>query len=160
MSFDLDWTALGHDGNPRQDRLAFNENKHLFRKVAWDAYKPLSGSDILWELREEDGNKFLYAVYESGPELVATASVQASSTSSVWDAISDHEGKNITLSFMNVPIKRFSASEYNFAPAEAAEFGLFLKAKASEETFISELLETLPEAKKLAVAKLLNQRGV
>lgn len=158
MSFDLDWTALGLDGNQRQDRLAFNENKHLFRKVAWDAYKPLSGSDILWELREEDGNKFLYAIYENGPELVTTAS--APTTSPLWDAISDHEGKNVTLSFMQVPIKRFSAAEYSFAPSEADEFGQFLKAKASEETFISNLLETLPEAKKLAVAKLLNQRGV
>lgn len=154
MSFELDWTALGATTNPRTDRLAFDEVKHMFKKVAWDAYKPLSGSDILWELREEDDGKFLYAIYGDENSLVTTASV-----SSNWTAISDHDGKNITLSYSNVPIKRFSSVEYGFQPSEVEEFASFLKAKAEQKDFVSELLKTLPESKQVAVARLINQRG-
>ena len=149
MSFELDWDVLNNEVSPQKDRLRFAEVQHLFKKVAWDAYKPLSGSETLWELREENGEKYLYAIYGDADELVSTASM------SKWSAICDKEGRNITLSYNNTPIKRFSAAEYSFTPAESEEFATFLQNKTADSNFVSELLATLPDSKRVAVAALL-----
>jgi hypothetical protein len=155
MSYELDWRALGESLAPRTDKLKFEQVKHLFKKVAWDAYKPLSGSETLWELREEDDGQYLYAVYGDEETLISKASVDGTND---WSATSDREGKNVTLSFKHIPIKRFAASEYGFTPSEAGEFAAFLTSKASDQEFIAGLVSTLPEAKKIAVAQLINKR--
>lgn len=154
MSFDLDWNILGTNDGP-QKRLPYNSVSHMFRKIAWDAYKPLSGPDQLWELREEaDGNKYLYAIYSEAPaeDIIITASIE-----NKWSAHKDHNGQNITLSFQNIPIKRFAGVDYGFDPNEADDFAAYLQTNAQDGNFISKLIQTLPEAKKVAIATLLNK---
>lgn len=157
---DLDWGVIATCVAPRTDRVRFADVSGQFKKIAWDMYKPLSGEETLWELREEDGEKFLYAVYGDESELKVTAGLNATEpVRAAWTAFSDREGRNITLSFKNVPIKRFAATEFGFTPDEAEEFAAFLTVQAADKDFVSRLLGTLPEAKKVAVAQLINQRG-
>ena len=165
MSLELEWTKLAPTTASPEKRLKFDEVKGQFKKVAWDVYKPLDNSEIFWELREDaDGTKYLYSMYEDSPikvnsndadelaPLTATASLD-------WQAICDHQKKNITLAFRNVPIKRFSASEFNFAPDEAESFAKFIQLKASDESFVNELMRTLPESTQLALASIINGKS-
>ena len=150
MSADFDWARLADVVEPKRDtqRLAWEEVRSGFRKVAWDVYKPLDDSEQLWELRDgEDGNKYLYAMYESAPvktseeskpeEIITTAS-------SDWTAICDRDRKNVTLSFKGFPLKRFASDECKFTPDEAEQFAAFLQAKAAEPEFIRQVIKGLP----------------
>jgi len=153
MSTDLDWNFL-KTASPREDCHRFEDVKHLFRKVAWDVYKPLSGSEVLWELREENGEKFLFSLYDDESDIT----IQSKEAPSPWSAISDHAGENVTLSWNNIPVHRFAHNEFKFSSSEANEFAGFLQKQASDERFVNDMLAQMPEAKREAVNKLINQR--
>lgn len=149
MGIDLDWSALENQTVSERTKYSFKDVEHLVYKVAFDQYKPLSGSDTLWELREEDGKKFLYAVYDKPEDLTIKSQ-------SGWDAISDRDGKNITLSYKAIPIMRFASTEHGFDKEEAADFAFYLKKKAANEVFVKELIAGLPSSKRELLVQLLN----
>lgn len=152
MSIELEWKHL-ESLTPDKNKLAYERVKGNFRKVAWDVYKPLSGEDSLWELREEDGEKFLVALYGDNDDMVVESEKE-----SEWTAKSDFSGENVTLAWKNVPVHRFSGVEYKFRPSEANGFASFIEKKASNQDFISGILNIMPDVKREAVKKLINHR--
>ncbi len=149
MAADFDWAQLANVVEPKREaqRLSWPEVKGNFRKVAWDVYKPLDGSESLWELREDtDGQKYLYAMYEAAAPVVASEEPQlvAVAQSSDWTAVCDRDRKNITLSFKGFPLKRFGSEEFKFAPDEAEQFARFLQDKTADAGFVRQIIKGLP----------------
>jgi len=150
MSADYDWARLAEVIEPKPDtrRLRWDEVRGGFRKIAWDVYKPMDGSEQLWELRDgDDGNKYLYAMYESAPVKTSEgepATEFKATASSDWTAICDRDRKNVTLSFKGFPLKRFASDEFKFMPDEAERFASFIQAKAAEPYFIRQIIKGLP----------------
>lgn len=154
MPVDYDWKLLEAKLNPRKDKVEFEPVKHLFRKVAFDVYKPVSGSEKLWELRQEDdGKEYLVALYESKDLTVESQEEQ----STQWTATADHEGKNVTLAYRDFPITRIAIAQHGVSPDRAGEFARFLEKRAADTQFITGLLASLPEAKRKSVMKLLSK---
>jgi hypothetical protein len=152
MALDLNWEHLSESTETARTRYKFADVQHLMRKVAFDIYKQIGDKvENLWELREEDGTKYLYSVYDDAADLTAKSSDDAD-----WQATSDRDGKNVTLSFKQLPLVRFAAAEHGFAPDEADGFAKFLQTKARDQEFVSELVKQLPDAKQAALASLLN----
>jgi len=154
MANELDWQALVKTADD-PNRLVYEDVKSRFRKVAWDVYKPLTGSDMLWELRDVEGEKFLFALYD-GDE--AELTVKSKTETSPWTAISSLAGENVTLSWEGVPVYRFANSEYKFKTSEANDFAKFIQRKASDESFVEGIKAKMPEIKRKALEKLMNQR--
>jgi hypothetical protein len=150
MSTDFDWAHLINVIEPKRDTqcLAWEDVRSNFRKIAWDVYKPLDGSEQLWELRDgDDGRKYLYAMYQSAPEKPAESNIieEIRTTASAdWTATCDRDRKNITLSFKGFPLKRFASTEFKFEPDEAEQFAAFLQAKTAQPEFVRQVLKGLP----------------
>lgn len=105
----LDWTELAGNVMPNKNRIPYEPNKHLFRKVAFDVFQ-LNSSPVesLWILEEgDDGQQFLVAQYGAEED-------EAIESKSSWEALSDKEGKNVTLMYKNTPIQRFASTDYGF----------------------------------------------
>lgn len=153
MPNNFDWASLNNMVNPSKTALAFDDVKNHFQKVAFDVYKQ-NGSDKLWELREENGQKFLVALYDNVENLVVESTENKPNS---WVAIADSDKKNVTLSFKNTPVAKFASSEYNFTEQEADAFAKFVEKKAADASFISALVETMPEKKREVVLKLLQE---
>lgn len=153
MGHDFDWNSLERAVETKHTSFKFADVEHLFKKVAWDMYKPLSGSDQLWELRDgEDGQRYLFALYEDAEDLTVESNNEQS-----WKAYSDRDGENVTLSYCDVPMARFASKEYSFKPEEAQVFAEFIVSKAStDESFTNKLIHKLPEAKQQVLAKLMS----
>jgi hypothetical protein len=152
----FDWEKINKVVNPEPvKRLEYEGNKHLFRKVAFDAYKSISGnSDQLWELRDgEDGKTYLYALYGDGSDIVANSHNEEKQ----WQATADSDGENITLSYKKVPIYRFASSQYPFEPGNAGKFAKFVEAKTQDPKWVGEFLENAMSAERKAVVLKLIQ---
>lgn len=155
MPVGYDWTLLNAKLNPKKDRIDFQSTKHLFRKVAFDVYKPISGSDRLWELRhDEDGKEYLIALYSDEDDLVVESQEDGSNK---WTAVADHEGKNVTLSYRDFPITRIAIAQYGVDSHRAEDFARFVEKKATDKNFIANLLASMPESKRQSVMKLLGK---
>jgi len=155
MQNELDWDMLEKTAQA-QNCLPFEQVKHQFRKVAWDVYKPLHDSEKLWELREVDGQKFLFALYEADD---AELKVESQEAPSDWTATASLAGDNITLSWKGIPFYLFSSSEYKFKTSEANEFAKFIQKKAAfDDSFVDSIKAMMPEIKRTALNKLMNQR--
>lgn len=145
----LDWTKLAGDVTPEPGRIPYAPNKHLFKKVAFDVFQLNSSPvDSLWILEEGDnGEQFLVARY--GDEEPETLEVK-----SHWEALSDKEGKNITLTYKNAPIQRFASSDYGFSMDDAHVFQQTLVQKlASDQEFVKKLLYLQPKTKRQLILK-------
>jgi hypothetical protein len=152
MDLNIDWAELADATETKKTKYRFADVQNLFKKVAFDVYKPLVGNtETLWELREEDGQKFLYSVYDEATDLKAL-----SSNTPDWQAASDSDGKNVTLSFRKLPLVRFASTEHGFSQDEAEGFAQFLQTKAQDKEFVSALVKQLPGPKQAALAALLN----
>jgi hypothetical protein len=150
----FNWSVVDKAVNKKRVVYEFDEVKHLFKKVAFDVYKPVTGSDQLWELRDgDDGKKYLFALYEEGQDIVAEASAKE------WYATPDSQGLNITLSYKQIPVARFASAECGFTPEEAGEFAAFIEKKATNKDFVREMLKHLPEAKRIALIRLMGDKG-
>jgi len=155
MSNDLDWQSLNGELNPTTSRYRFADVSHLFKKVAFDVYKPLNESEQLWVLEEDDsGVSYIAALYDDPDDITVE-----SNKDQIWSAASDKDGKNVTLSYKNMPITRFASAEYGFEPDEAIEFATFLEAKATNNSFVKKLMVELPEAKRELLTDLLGQNN-
>lgn len=141
----LDWTQLASTVVPDKNRIPYEPNKHLFKKVAFDVFQ-LSGSPIesLWTLEDgEDGSQYLVAQYEDGAE--AEKSLESKS---YWAALSDRDGQNVTLTYKNTPIQRFASTEYGFTKEDVHLFQDAVVEKiASSESFVSKFLKSQPKVK-------------
>lgn len=150
----FNWSVVDKAVNKSRTVYAYEDVKHLFKKVAFDVYKPVTGSEQLWELRDDpDGKQYLFALYEDSEDIVAQASAKE------WYALADAQGKNITLSYKQIPIARFASDVCGFQPEEAASFAEFIEKKAMNQDFVSEMLKHLPEAKRTALVSLMDNKG-
>lgn len=144
----LDWQKLVGAVVPDTQRLPYEPNKHLFRKVAFDVFQLKSGPvDSLWILEEgEDGSSYLVAQYDE------ESKEKGLEVKSSWSALADKEGKNVTLFYKEMPINRFASSKYGFSNKDAHLFQeALLENLASDETFKKNLLKSLPEEKRNAL---------
>jgi hypothetical protein len=119
-------------------------NQIGFEKVAFDLVRitqsPYNPYDGLWTLSEIEGKKFL--VRASDPKFDYK-------TSGDWSTVSDYDGNNVTLVYKNVPIHRFSSSEYGFSSDDVNVFkSAILDKTASDEKFLREMLLEQPMLKK------------
>lgn len=150
---DLDWGSLDQVINPDATKYRFADVAHLFRKVAFDVYKPLTGIEQLWELRAgDDGESYLYALYGDSEDLT----VKSEDKTGPWQATSDRTGENVTLSYKNIPIMRFASEKEGFKKAEARDFAAFLETRIQDKDFMDTLVANLPPAKSGFVAELLS----
>ena len=125
--------------------LVTAENTHFIKKVAFDVYRvendPYEG---LWLMEQADDGKN-YLVRASDPQFEYKKSGE-------WEAITDYGQENITLSYKNVPIARFSSKDYGFTAEDASTFKSAILEKAdSDEDFIKGVLSTQPESKRSAI---------
>lgn len=146
----LDWTKLAGDVVPNTDRVQYEPNKHLFRKVAFDVFQ-LNNAPVtsLWTLEEdEDGSQYLVAQY--GDEQ-AEESLEVKSH---WLALADRENKNVTLVYKDAPIQRFASSEYGFSEEDVHIFQRTLIEKlSSDKAFVDKLLKSQPKERQELLLK-------
>lgn len=146
----IDWKKVAHKLTPEKGRVPYQENKHLFTKVAFDVFQ-LNSSPVeaYWTLeKDDDGTEYLVATYDvdsSEPGLEAK---------SHWEALSDKSSENVTLFYRGVPIKRFASNEYKFDASDVHIFKSTLVEKLTKEAdFVGKLLEVLPDEKKDALVR-------
>ncbi len=115
-----------------------------FRKIAFDRYKVDNDPyESLWELQDIDGKQHL--VRASDPQLETRKSGD-------WEAISDYDKKNVTLSYKNIPITRFSSDDYGFSLDDISTFkSAIVEKTASDSSFVKELLKDQPSNKREAL---------
>jgi hypothetical protein len=140
----LDWTKLAGDVTPDTGRIPYEPNKHLFRKVAFDVFQ-LNSSPVesLWTLEDgDDGSQYLVAMYGEEEE---SESLEAKSH---WEALSDRDGKNVTLIYKNAPIQRFASSDYGFSREDVHIFQQTLVEKlSSDQSSVAKFLKSQPKEK-------------
>ena len=112
-----------------------------FKKEAFDVYRvdndPYAG---LWLLENIDGVQHL--VRASDPVFETTE--QGS-----WGAISDYDKSNVTLSYKNIPIARFSSEDFGFSKLDIITFkSALLNRVSTDEGFIKEVLAEQPKSKR------------
>lgn len=126
------------------DSIPFSSDLNI-RKVAFDVFRvendPYKG---LWALREVNGGKHL--VRMSDPQFHKESSGD-------WSAISDYDDANVTLSYKNVPIARFSSEEYGFRSSNISNFKTALLNRAKEDSeFLQLVFKEQPQPKLEAIA--------
>ncbi len=123
-----------------------------YKKVAFDLYRVDNDPyNNLWLLEDIDGKSHLVRASDPQYEIKEAGS---------WNAVSDFDKKNITLTYKKVPIVRFSSDEYGFNSDNIMTFKValleritkdksFLKDVILEQPSekISALVETFPEFK-------------
>jgi hypothetical protein len=115
-----------------------------FKKVAFDRFKvDQDPYDGLWALEDIDGKPHL--VRASNPQIEVRKVGD-------WEAISDFEKRNVTLSYKNIPITRFSSDEYGFSSNDISIFkSALIEKTSSDNSFVKELLKDQPQTKREAL---------
>lgn len=126
-----------------KDQVEINDSIS-FNKVAFDMFKiDQDPYDGLWALQEIEGK----------PHLVRASNPQVDiKKAGDWEVISDYEKRNVTLSYKNIPITRFSSDEYGFSSNDISIFkSALIEKTSSDESFIKELLVEQPHNKREAL---------
>jgi hypothetical protein len=126
-----------------KDQIEINDSIS-FKKVAFDMFKVEQDPyDGLWALQEIDGK----------PHLVRASNPQVDiKKAGDWEVISDHDKRNVTLSYKNIPITRFSSDEYGFSLKDISIFkSALIEKTSSDESFVKELLVEQPQNKREAL---------
>lgn len=147
----LDWKKLAGSVTPDSSKIPFNENKHLFRKVAFDVFQLKSGPvDPLWILEEDDsGESYLVAQYESDDDNQEDDGLESRGS---WSALSDSSGTNVTLLYKNSPIRRLASAEFGFSKEDVHLFREALIEKlASNKDLKDKLLSELNSERRSAL---------
>lgn len=150
-SSSFDWNKIDQAVNHTRTRYEFSSSQHLFRKVAFDRYKPVhSQSPQLWELRTaEDGKEYLFALYDQGEDLTTISAKD-------WTATPNHDGSSITLAFKQEPIHRFASKDCGFDPADAVEFADFIETKTADPEWVNHLLnKAISDERRQSVEQLI-----
>lgn len=128
--------------------LKFNQNDvdaGRIKKYAFDVYKVDNDPyESLWILQDVDG----------APHLVRASDPQYSREErGDWSAVSDYDRENITLTYKNVPIARFSSKEFGFKPQDAMSVKAAILEMAETDTdFVKSVLLRQPSSKREALA--------
>lgn len=148
----FDWNVIDMAVNKARTSYEYEAHKHLFQKVAFDRFKPLSGnSPQLWELRAgEDGKQYLFALYNEAEDLVSI-----SGQDKTWEAQADADAKNITLAYKKTPVYRLSIADHGYSKTEAREFASFIEKQAQSKEFVDNMLGSMSEKRRAAVQKLI-----
>jgi hypothetical protein len=126
-----------------KDQVEINESIS-FKKVAFDMFKiDQDPYDGLWALQEIEGK----------PHLVRASNPQVDIKKvGDWEVVSDYDKRNVTLSYKNIPITRFSSDEYGFSSNDISIFkSALIEKTSSDESFIKELLVEQPQNKREAL---------
>jgi len=115
-----------------------------FRKVAFDRFKVDNDPyESLWALQDIDGQQHL--VRASDPKFETRKNGD-------WEVISDYDKRNVTVSYKNIPITRFSSDEFGFSPDDISIFKSAIIEKTScDGSFVRELLNEQPASKREAL---------
>ncbi len=146
----IDWAKVASTVIENKGRLPYNENRHLFTKVAFDVFQMNdSPFEAYWTLETgEDGEEYLVATYD------AESKESGLTSESKWEALSDKKSENVTLFYRGVPVKRFASCEYNFNSSDVNIFKSSLVGKLKKEaSFVNKLLKVLPNEKKTALVQ-------
>lgn len=146
----LDWGKLTNDLSEDKQKIPYEENKHRFRKVAFDVFQLNSSpSESLWSLEDdEDGKQYLVALYQSD-ENKDNIDVK-----SEWKALADKEAQNITLTYKDMPIQRFAAKDYGFDKEDVHVFQKsLLDLLNSNPEHVSKMLRAQSKEKIRIIAK-------
>ncbi len=111
------------------------------KKIAFDVYRVDNDPyENLWILEEVNGVPHL--VRASDPQFEATVKGD-------WTATSDYDKENITLSYKNVPVARFSSTDYGFGKSDVMTFkSALLERLGSDQEFLKDVLAEQPASKK------------
>lgn len=146
----INWADVVGAATPDNSRVSYNDNKHLFTKIAFDVFQ-LNSSPVeaYWRLEKgEEGADFLVATYD------VDSTSEGLEVTSGWNAITDKTASNVTLFYKGAPIKRFASNDYGFGPDDVDAFNTALVNKlTSEASFVDKLLDVLPQEKKIALAQ-------
>jgi hypothetical protein len=115
-----------------------------FKKVAFDRFKVENDPyESHWALQDIDGVPHL--VRASDPQFETRKTGD-------WEVISDYDKRNVTLSYKNIPITRFSSDEYGFSSGDISIFkSALIEKTSSDESFLKELLNDQPVSKRDAL---------
>lgn len=140
----LDWEKLANSVEPRRDKILFEQNKHLFTKLAFDVFRlNTSPTESLWILEKgEDGKEYLAAMYDNDDN---SAQLEVKSH---WEAISDKDNKNVTLLYKNTPLCRFASTDYGFDNSDIHIFQRTLVAKLNLDKSFRDKFMTSQSAEK------------
>ena len=144
----LDWTQLSGAVDPDLRKISYEQNKHLFTKVAFDVFQLNSSPvDSLWILEDDpEGAQFLVARYDE------EQSDEQLKVESDWSALADKEAKNVTLFYKSSPIHRLAAAEFGFTRDDVSVFKKTLVDKlSSDKTFRDKFLSSQSTAKQDAL---------
>jgi len=111
-----------------------------FKKVAFDMVKVYGDHyDGLWRVEDVGEQKFL--VRASDPKFLEKEGGD-------WTAISDFSGANVTLSYKNIPICRFSSDDFGFSSDDVMTFKSALLDRVSDDgDFVKEVFAGQPTEK-------------
>lgn len=143
----LDWNKLHNDTGRHLDsqRISYDKNKHLFRKIAFDVFQLNTTSvESLWKLEAEaDGSEYLVAIYGDNSQ---PSPIQITAN---WKAYSDSKSENVTLMYRDVFVSKFASSEYGFTNDDVHLFKDTLVNKlASDPGFVRAMFDKIGKAKR------------
>jgi hypothetical protein len=122
------------------DKLSFLEHKDRFKKIAWDMWHMVDESPTkIWLLQKlDDGVEYLCRASEWVEETTST-------DSSPWQAKEDENVSTVTLSYKNIPVQKFSASDFGFDKETVNSFKEAVVSTMYDKDKTKQLLESLPE---------------
>jgi len=132
----------------KMQKISFSDaQKTGIKKVAFDIYKVMNDQyDGLWKVEEVDGTKFL--VRASDPQY------QTKDDGS-WSAVSSYDGRNVTLSYKNVPICKFESDSFGFTPNDVFTFKSAVLEEVKENPdFLKGVFGSQPKLKTEAITNV------
>jgi len=139
-------------GNVNKDanKIEYEPNKGLFRKIAFDVFQLNSAPvESLWTLESsDDGTQYLVAMYADDD----TETLEAKGD---WNAIMCKNASSVTLTYKETPLYKFASSDYGFIESDAHIFQRSLIEKfSSDKAFVSLFLKAQPKNK---LSEILNK---
>ena len=135
----------------KEEKIPFEENKHKFKKIAFDVYAPLNdATDNLWVVQDTDDGSFLTRTHWDHDNVNVKESKEEG-----WDALPDKSGDNITLYYKDTPLINMSAKEYGFDQGDPRIFINSLLGFMRDKKNVAALLRDLPQ-NKVAMLKKAN----
>ena len=97
-------------------------------------------------------NDFVSFVLKATPTMILPNSLRISGTLGTTDGSNDYDKKNITLSYKEKPIARFSSDIFGFSSDDILMFKEALLGKVeSDDSFLKEVLSEQPLSKKTSL---------
>jgi hypothetical protein len=143
----VDWNQLSDRvSNTQEEKRLFSEYHDKITKVAFDVWKT-NEDNAFWKVEKgEDGEEYLVRI--KGLEDQDTDDTQPITTPTGWTAEADGAGKNITLSYLGIPLCKFASERFGFDSTNAEDFKNFVVTKTTDSDFVDRLLTIIPEETK------------